>query len=198
MARRIGPKRLQHLINEGVDPRTLSLQQQFEFARTMAHLMTQPPEGTPRRLPRSQRPRCGAMCRTGWPCRRRMVWDESNDRPRNKRCPNHGGMSTGPKSLAGRQRIAASNRARAQARRLDQERAAARARALAQVQAQEQAAVLTSTQVQEQALAREQAQALSAYQRSLAYAELTRWAESWKEVERAYQWCRAVGVDPRS
>ena len=70
--------------------------------------------------------------------------------------------------------------------------------ALAQVQAQEQAAVLTSTQVQEQALAREQAQALSAYQRSLAYAELTRWTESWKEVERAYQRCRAYGIDPHA
>ena len=56
--------------------------------------------------------------------------------------------------------------------------------------------MLTSTQVQEQVLAREQA--LSAYQRSLAYAELTRWTESWKEVERAYQRCRAYGMDPHA
>src|SRR5205807_7084527 len=98
MAGRIGEKRLMALLEQGTDLYTLPVQQQVQAFITMAHIMSQPPAGTPRRLPRSQRPRCGAMCRTGWPCRRRVVWDEINDCPR-KRCPNHGGLSTGHKSL---------------------------------------------------------------------------------------------------
>ncbi len=128
------------------------------------------------------------MWQTGWPCRRRVVWDAINDRPRSKRCPNHGGLSAGPKSLQGRQRIAESNRHRAEVKR--QAQAQAKTQAAAQVQEQDTA--------QAQSLAREQVEALATYQRARAYAELVRWAESWKEVERAYHRCRAVGVDPRA
>ena len=56
------------------------------------------------RLPRAKRPRCGAQTRKGTPCRRQAL--------KNGRCPNHGGLSTGPKSSDGRARIAAAQRAR--------------------------------------------------------------------------------------
>lgn len=43
--------------------------------------------------------RCGALTRRGTPCQRKAL--------ANGRCPNHGGLSTGPKTEAGRKRIAA-------------------------------------------------------------------------------------------
>jgi hypothetical protein len=43
-------------------------------------------------------PLCGAKTRTGAPCKRK-------GRGRGGRCPNHGGCSTGPKTIEGRQRI---------------------------------------------------------------------------------------------
>ena len=48
---------------------------------------------------------CGARTRAGHPCRRKGLG-------RGGRCPNHGGMSTGPKTEVGRQRIAAAQRDR--------------------------------------------------------------------------------------
>jgi len=48
--------------------------------------------------------RCGAQTRRGTRCLRR-AWP-------NGRCPNHGGLSTGPKTPEGRQRIAAAQVAR--------------------------------------------------------------------------------------
>jgi len=50
------------------------------------------------RLPKAERPRCGARTRQGSPCKRRAL--------ANGRCPNHGGLSSGPKTKAGRARIA--------------------------------------------------------------------------------------------
>ncbi len=56
--------------------------------------------------PRLQlRPVCGATTRSGTPCRRKAV-------PGKVRCPNHGGMSTGPKTAEGRKRIAEAQRRR--------------------------------------------------------------------------------------
>ncbi len=54
---------------------------------------------------RQSRPKCGARCRTGKPCRAPVVWDKANNRARNQRCRMHGGLSTGPRTEAGRQRI---------------------------------------------------------------------------------------------
>ncbi len=54
------------------------------------------------------RPKCGALTRRDTPCKRKAL--------ANGRCPNHGGLSTGPKTEAGRRRIAAAARA-AQKRR---------------------------------------------------------------------------------
>jgi len=66
-----------------------------------------------RRTPRSQRPRCGARTRTGGMCRAPVVWCEATDEPRNGRCRIHGGLSTGPRTDAGKERIRESNRRRA-------------------------------------------------------------------------------------
>jgi hypothetical protein len=49
---------------------------------------------------------CLARTRSGAPCQRRKV-------PGRSRCPNHGGLSTGPRTKAGRSAVAASNRRRA-------------------------------------------------------------------------------------
>ena len=49
-------------------------------------------------MPKALQPRCGAKTRTGTPCRRRSF--------ANGRCRNHGGLSSGPKSSEGRQRVA--------------------------------------------------------------------------------------------
>ena len=59
-----------------------------------------------------ERPRCGAKCRDGSPCNAPPVWIRHLDRAVNGRCRMHGGLSTGPKTEEGRQRIAESNRAR--------------------------------------------------------------------------------------
>lgn len=59
--------------------------------------------------PKPERPRCGARCRDGHACRAPAVWDHRRDRPRNGRCRMHGGLSTGPKTPEGRQRIVAAN-----------------------------------------------------------------------------------------
>jgi hypothetical protein len=48
---------------------------------------------------------CMARTRKGFPCVRRVV-------PGKCRCPNHGGLSTGPKTAEGKARIAAAQRAR--------------------------------------------------------------------------------------
>ena len=45
-------------------------------------------------------PRCGAMTRAGNQCRRKPV-------PGKRRCPNHGGLSTGPKTAEGQLRALA-------------------------------------------------------------------------------------------
>lgn len=63
--------------------------------------------------PKHERPRCGALTRAGTPCQARAVWGAEQDRPVNGRCRFHGGLSTGPRTAAGRDRIRESNRRRA-------------------------------------------------------------------------------------
>jgi hypothetical protein len=53
----------------------------------------------------SHRPRCGAKTRAGRPCRMRVEFGKA-------RCRLHGGLSTGPKTEAGRTRIAEAQRRR--------------------------------------------------------------------------------------
>lgn len=63
------------------------------------------------RVSKKERPLCGAKCRDGHACRSRVV--VRPDGSFAKRCRLHGGKSTGPKTPAGRARIAESNRRRA-------------------------------------------------------------------------------------
>jgi len=49
--------------------------------------------------------RCGAKTRQDRPCIRRPVKGK-------RRCPNHGGLSTGPRTAAGRAKIAAAQKKR--------------------------------------------------------------------------------------
>src|SRR6266568_6743549 len=58
-----------------------------------------------RRPRRKDRPRCGAKTRAGRPCRMRVEFGKA-------RCRFHGGLSTGPKTEAGRARIAEAQRRR--------------------------------------------------------------------------------------
>lgn len=55
--------------------------------------------------PKRLQGRCGALCRSGEPCKLRVVEGK-------RRCRLHGGKSTGPKTPEGRARIAESNRKR--------------------------------------------------------------------------------------
>jgi hypothetical protein len=57
------------------------------------------------RVPKFDRVRCGARTRQGAACKRLPV-------PGSERCKNHGGLSSGPRTEAGKQRIAAAQRRR--------------------------------------------------------------------------------------
>jgi hypothetical protein len=65
------------------------------------------------RRPRKNRGVCGAKTRKDTPCQAPPVWNKSQDKPRNGRCKLHGGLSTGPKTAQGRERIRMSNQRRA-------------------------------------------------------------------------------------
>jgi len=179
MPPKIGPKRLQRLIDEGVDPRTLALRQQVEFAHTMARILLAPAtEGTPRRVPRRLRPQCMARRRDGRRCQGKVTWDTEHDRPRNTKCRVHGGLSTGPRTPEGRQRIGMANRQRAQARR----------------QAQAQASALQAYQeamAKYEALRQHPMPSFTAFKNALMQIQVY-------EVERAAQRCRECGMDPRA
>ncbi len=70
------------------------------------------------RVFRSERPKCGAKCRDGHACKAPAVLDTLyNCYVRNGRCRNHGGLSTGPRMTAGKERIAEALRLRGQQRR---------------------------------------------------------------------------------
>ncbi len=57
------------------------------------------------RIPKSERPFCHARRRDNHKCKARVV-------PGTNRCRMHGGLSSGPKTAEGRERIAESNRRR--------------------------------------------------------------------------------------
>ena len=56
-------------------------------------------------LPPKERPQCGARARSGAACKNKVI-------PGKRRCKYHGGLSTGPKTEAGRARIAAAQKKR--------------------------------------------------------------------------------------
>ncbi len=58
-------------------------------------------------------PLCGARCRDGHPCQAKATMDaDTGCYVRNGRCRLHGGLSTGPRTAAGRARIARAARQR--------------------------------------------------------------------------------------
>lgn len=59
---------------------------------------------------KAQHPMCGARTRTGAPCRARVCLRSNGTLA--ARCRNHGRLSTGPKTQAGRAAIGAANKAR--------------------------------------------------------------------------------------
>jgi hypothetical protein len=64
-------------------------------------------------VPKAVRERCCARCRDGHRCRMRAVCDELGRPLHGGRCRLHGGLSTGPRTAAGKAAIAESNRRRA-------------------------------------------------------------------------------------
>ena len=56
-------------------------------------------------LPRKERPYCGAKARSGGACKKKVI-------PGKTKCRYHGGLSTGPKTEAGKARIAEAQRLR--------------------------------------------------------------------------------------
>ena len=71
--------------------------------------MTTPSTIRGRSSTKRDRPRCAARTRRGTSCLRQAL--------RNGRCPNHGGLSTGPRTPEGRARISAAMRERHARRR---------------------------------------------------------------------------------
>jgi hypothetical protein len=64
-------------------------------------------------------PACGARTRKGTPCKARVVVYDNGEIA--NRCRMHGGLSTGPKTAEGRERIRESNRRRAAARQRERQ-----------------------------------------------------------------------------
>ena len=83
--------------------------------------------GVPYKLGKPFRPFCRARCRDGHACRARVCWNPAMGRMSVK-CRMHGGLSSGPKTKAGK---AASLAALAEGRRIAQGRRTARARSRA-------------------------------------------------------------------
>lgn len=69
-------------------------------------------EWKPESLWKRNRPPCGAKCRDGSSCKAKVVWDNKHNNPINSRCRMHGGLSSGPKTKEGLERLrkASSNR----------------------------------------------------------------------------------------
>lgn len=70
------------------------------------------------RIYKRELPQCGARCRDGHSCQAQATRDaETGCYVRNGRCRLHGGLSTGPRTAAGKRRVGEVARRRAQARR---------------------------------------------------------------------------------
>ncbi len=96
------PRRsLLSLLNQ--DPDTLT---EVEWLRVMRGAMSGVREPY-WRVFRKERPECGAKCRDGHACKAPAVLDLTyRCAVRNGRCRNHGGLSTGPRTPGGKDRVA--------------------------------------------------------------------------------------------
>ena len=70
-----------------------------EMDRTVRAALAKRRQVVEARNRRNRGPRCGAKTRTRTPCQRKVVLGRN-------RCPNHGGLSTGPKTPEGKARAA--------------------------------------------------------------------------------------------
>jgi hypothetical protein len=82
--------------------REMSDRTDLAWARSMALLRPISP------VLKSELPLCGARCRDGHACRAKAAWD--GIRPYNGRCRLHGGLSTGPRTQEGRDRLSAATK----------------------------------------------------------------------------------------
>ena len=105
---------LETLLAQDVD--ALTIQEQLRLASGMLRALGY---RTPiDRVFKHELPLCGARCRSGHPCQAKATRDvETGCYVRNGRCRLHGGLSTGPRTPEGRQRVGDAARQRAQARR---------------------------------------------------------------------------------
>lgn len=88
------------------------------FPRAARQLLTSKEKAPTKRPTRRARPKCGAKTRPGRPCVAPAVWDPGAAAPRNGRCRNHGGLSTGPRTPEGLQRVAEALRGAREKKRL--------------------------------------------------------------------------------
>ena len=103
-------KSLERLLEQDFD--TLSVWEQYRLCSAMLRA-----DDTCRPfhiLFKRELPRCGARCRDGHRCQDRATRDAETDcYVRNGRCRLHGGLSTGPRTAAGKRRVGEAARRRA-------------------------------------------------------------------------------------
>lgn len=103
----------EEMIREAAALGDLDLVWAFSMLARIERQAKQEGQKVPARPPKRERPRCGARRRDGKPCEAPAVWLPGEPAPRNGRCRMHGGLSTGPRTEAGREAIRESNRRRA-------------------------------------------------------------------------------------
>lgn len=111
-------RKLAELYARAVERQQITMSRRQRWAATLAdRVMAMQMRDLAREL---RKRKCGARTRRGTPCQCKGLG-------RGGRCKLHGGMSTGPKTEAGKLRISEANRRRAGLRRIACERASARA-----------------------------------------------------------------------
>lgn len=126
-------------------------------------------ETSPSKRPlKRERPRCGARTRAGRDCVAPAVWDAGAAAPRNGRCRNHGGLSTGPKTPEGLQRAAEALRKARERKRLEVEERKSKSQAATLVPLMQHQAVPEPPQVPRQPASK----GMSARERQLVREEL--------------------------
>jgi hypothetical protein len=105
-------------------PETLTMSEQY---RLMSACLRASDQYTPFHiLLKRELPPCGARCRDGHRCKAKATRDvETGCYVRNGRCRLHGGLSTGPTTTEGKQRVGEAARRRAQHTRLGDRQAPA-------------------------------------------------------------------------
>jgi hypothetical protein len=87
-----------------------SLRATLLAARKQGSAMRAEIDAATQRKPKAERLRCGARCRDGHACVATPVWHRDAPTARNGRCRMHGGLSTGPRTPEGKERVRAAAR----------------------------------------------------------------------------------------